>query len=118
MTATVEFVIERAENALQVANTALRVQPTAEMAAGVTSAGRPRADGATATLWFVAAHGTVRAVAVRTGLTDGQATVVEGAELEEGMQVIAAVVGGTASSGAAAPNPFQSQQRQGGPGRF
>jgi HlyD family secretion protein len=118
MTATVEFVIERAENALQVANTALRVQPTAEMAAGVPSAGRTRADAAAATLWFVAADGTVRAVAVRTGLTDGQATVVEGAELEEGMQVIAAVVGGTASSGAAAPNPFQSQQRQGGPGRF
>src|SRR5690606_12372496 len=124
MTATVEFVIDRAEDVLKVPNSALRFQPTAEMlaAAGGPSAGagtaptgtRARPDGGVA-LWYVDAAGRVSALPVRTGLTDGQSTVVEGEGLEEGMEVIAAVVGAGGPSGATAVNPFQAQQRQGGP---
>lgn len=123
MTATVEFVIERAEDVLKVPNTALRFQPTADMVgAARSSAERPArgaaaggARAAMATLWSMDREGRVAPVRVRTGLTDGQATVIEGEGIEEGMQVIAAVVGGAAGGGATAPNPFQSQQRQTGP---
>jgi HlyD family secretion protein len=140
MTATVEFVINRAEGVLKVPNTALRFQPTADMvaraeAASATGGVRPTTGSSQGTvpgaaagpssdrarsaasgmLWFVEEDGEVQAVRVRTGLTDGQATVVEGESVEEGMQVIAAVVGGAAGGGEAAPNPFQSQQRQAGP---
>jgi hypothetical protein len=58
--------------------------------------------------------GRLEVISVRTGITDGQSTVVEGEQLEEGMPVIAAVTTGTASS---SPSPFGGQQ-QPGPGRF
>jgi hypothetical protein len=54
---------------------------------------------------------------VRTGLTDGSRTVVDGADLKEGMQVIVgAPAAGAASTGSGAgSNPLQPQM---GPRRF
>ena len=74
-----------------------------------------------ATLWSVDSTGTLHAVRVHTGLTDGQKTEVTGNGLTEGMQVITSV-GAVATTGAspaqpAATSPFQAQGR-GGPRGF
>jgi hypothetical protein len=54
--------------------------------------------------------GGVNTTPVRTGITDGQFTEIQGPEIEEKMQIIAAV---TSSSGSTeANNPFQNPQTQ------
>ncbi|MEJ2216845.1 MAG: efflux RND transporter periplasmic adaptor subunit [Gemmatimonadota bacterium] len=61
-----------------------------------------------ALLWYVGSDGKVDAVPVKTGLTDGQYTVVTGPPaLKAGLQVIVAAVGGGAT---ATTNPFQQQR--------
>ena len=67
-------------------------------------------------LWFLDADGNVTARRIRTGITDGQMTQVEGAGIEEGLQVITGVQQSAAAQGAA--SPFQQpQQQRFGPGR-
>jgi HlyD family secretion protein len=67
-------------------------------------------------LWYVNDTGTLSTVRVRTGITDGKNTQVEGTGLREGMQVIVGVTQGDAAA-QQAPNPFGgNQQRQGGGG--
>lgn len=161
MTATVEFVIDRAVGELTVPNTALRFQATeamqeqvlangpaagrddrgpaeGEAPAGASASERPVAErgapGATddptasvpdasaaeseaAVLWYLDANGELAIAPIRTGLSDGRNTVIVAAppEVEEGLQVIAAVVSGD-SSPAASTNPFQSgNSAQSGP---
>jgi HlyD family secretion protein len=108
-------------------------QRTARRAAG--GAGRTRGTGQTrgigqargtagagarsnmAMLWHVGADGKVTATRVRTGLSDGQQTEIQGQGITAGMQVIAGVVSGDASPAATArpaSGPFQTQSR----GRF
>jgi len=189
MTATVRFVVARAENALKVPNSALRFQPTEAMreqlvaareastdASGLTMAagarpsdagaggtagaeargtergdggtgtearGTERGDGGTGTetrgtetgdagtgsgarnagapssyLYFLDREGKLAVSSVETGITDRQSTVVSAPELFEGMQVIAGVGSGGATSGTAsgASNPFQSQSGNRRPG--
>jgi HlyD family secretion protein len=82
----------------------------AGMGAGTGGRGGAGAgDGTRGALWYVDAGGQPAMVPVRIGLTDGQFTEISGPEIVAGMQVIAGVVGGSAT-GAAAPNPFQSTQ--------
>jgi len=69
-----------------------------------------------AMLWYVNAAGKLAVARVHTGLTDGQFTEVSGPDLKDGMQIIAAVTGGSLSSGAPA-NPFSGAQG-GGRGGF
>ncbi len=138
MTATLDIVLERAEDVLAVPNTALRFRATTEMQeAVVRSADTPRdrpataqsgsdrgaaaeperAEGSTAsTLWYIGDDGRLRVARVRTGLSDGAQTVVLDPpdDVRAGLQVIAAVT--TSSTEAAAENPFQSQQQTAGPG--
>jgi HlyD family secretion protein len=188
MTASVEFMVQTAENVLKVANAALRFRPTEEMLAQVDmpamngargaagdsggrragapadsaarGAGAPvdsaaraaarqaRAGGAAgagrqgagagvglgaganggamrraggggaanfAMLWTVDAAGNLAVIPVRTGISDGTTTEVQGPGIEEGTQVIAGLTltgeaGGTV-------NPFQGGGA-GGPGGF
>ena len=127
MTATVDFVIERAEGGLVVPNSALRFRPTEEMLAQIGGGARDSATAAPAgaraggrrmrggaggqqagTLWVLSESGRLDTLTVRTGLTDGQRTMIFGDQLEEGMEVIAAVTS-TETGGAA--SPFQSGQQ-------
>jgi HlyD family secretion protein len=69
-----------------------------------------------AMLWFLDEKGQLSMTPVRTGLTDGQRTVVESPRIREGMQVIIAVNTPAQSSGAA--SPFGGGGFGGPPGGF
>jgi HlyD family secretion protein len=146
MTATAKFLTGSANNALTVVNSALRYRPTAEMLAqaGVTpssasgrrdstqrrasgefagqfaagSQARTPGVGSRGALWYVGPDGKLKIVRVRTGLTDGQKTVVESDSLKAGMQVIIGTTGtsqaATATATSTSTNPLQPQGR--GPG--
>jgi HlyD family secretion protein len=95
--------------------------------AGGTGARTGTTRGATAgMIWYQDTDGTVKGIRIRTGITDGQKTVVTGEGITEGMQVIigAAVASATGASPAtpAASSPFQTQTQGGGgprgPGGF
>jgi HlyD family secretion protein len=140
MTATVQFVTANAENVLSVPNAALRLTPPAELLeqkpadstakrAAPDSATRARftagrAAGGTrpqaSRIWTVGTDGKLTPVRVRTGLTDGQKTQIEGQGVTEGMQIVTSV-SSTETASAAAPaagstNPFQPARPQGGAG--
>lgn len=148
MTATVDFLVRRAADVLKVSNAALRFRPTNEQRAkmgidttaavgravaaggpqrpagaaqgGARGARTPPADGArptVATLYYVK-DGKVATARVRTGISDGSQTEIQGAEVAEGLEVISGL---NQASGAQAgtTNPFQQQpQQQAGPGGF
>jgi HlyD family secretion protein len=141
MTATVEFVVARAQDVLKVPNAALRVRPTEAMQAQLTALRqegraegqrtgegnrwRSRGDGQRARGTKAQAQGMavvwisegkqVKPLRVRTGLTDGQETEIASTDLREGMQVVAGVLQPQAQGGS---SPFQQQQNRGpgGPG--
>jgi HlyD family secretion protein len=69
-----------------------------------------------ATLYYLDDAGLPTSMRVRKGITDGQYTQILGRNLEEGLQVIAAITAGSSSSGSTT-NPFQPQQQGGGRGR-
>ena len=108
MTATVQFLTGVAENVLVVPNAALRIRPTPAMLA------QARTDdqrAGSAILWTLDDKGTLEPVRVRTGLSDGRNTAVEGAKLAEGTKVVIGALdaGGTTSSDeSSSRNPFQS----------
>lgn len=144
MTATVKFETATADNAFLVPAAALRITATEQMKAeaGIKdSASRPgagagrgsfagaRSDTAAirqrvaaggsrpALLWTVDSTGKVKALHVRTGVSDGQKTVVEGKDLREGMTVIVGLSPEQAAEQAAAAssNPL-TPRRPGGRG--
>lgn len=147
MTATVDFVVSRAESVLTVPNAALRFKPTeamvaalqarrAKMAAeggrgagatgqgtagqgaaghgaagqgaGMHGGGAGFTGGAKPTLlWYQDEDGTIGARPVRVGVSDGTVTEITAPWLQEGLQVVAGVTGGTVA--ATSTNPFQTQ---------
>jgi HlyD family secretion protein len=138
LTANVQFEVARRTNVLFVTNNALRWSPTPQeiapefrrtpvatsgqsgVAADATSStgstgGGPQ--GRPGILWVTTANG-LRPLAVRTGLTDGRRTEVQGNGLLEGLKV---VVGGSQAAEATPvtdTNPFAPQlgRGQGGKG--
>jgi HlyD family secretion protein len=147
MTATVRFLTGSADDVLTVPNAALRFRPAAgsgqragggetrtaadsarwraRLAAAGDSgrANSSRTRGGTGTLWTVDATGKLKAIRVRTGLSDGQRTEVQGRELKEGTQVIVgstSAQSATQNTQASSPFPPQGGIRRGssGPGGF
>jgi HlyD family secretion protein len=140
MTATVDFLTGSENDVLMLPNAALRFRATEEMiaearerrqAAGSRSPDSVRVRGTTgaqsagagaptaaprstnvATLWYLHESGELATMRVRTGMTDGQKTEVQGRSLTERMRVI---VGVSQGAEAAAASPFQSQQGSGPP---
>jgi len=82
MTATLDFILERNENVLLVPNAALRFEPPADPQV-VQHSSSPRI--------FTLNAGRLQPIAVETGSTDGQYTVVSGSGLEEGMDVVTGI---------------------------
>jgi hypothetical protein len=95
---------------------------TAQVAAGGGAAGDAgQARGATQ-LWYFDQDGALRVTRVRTGLSNGTVTQIEGDDVREGMRVIAAVTTGSGSGSSSrtsttSGSPFTSPQQQGGPPR-
>jgi HlyD family secretion protein len=126
---------------LRVANTALRFRPTAELfaalgqpepepvatsgapvtatrAAGTTGARRSAnaGNGGFARVW-VLRSGTLQAVRVRTGVTDGALTAIVEGELKDGDPVVTAVTDqATASTATTTGSPLLPFGRRGGAG--
>ncbi len=142
MTATVDFVVSRADSVLTIPNAALRFKPTDAMLAAlqarrakmVAEGGRGAGAGGQGTggqgtggqgagmhgggagfpggakptlLWYQDEDGTVGARPVRVGVSDGTVTEITAPWLQEGLQVVAGVTGGTVT--ATSTNPFQTQ---------
>jgi len=149
MTATVQFLTGSANDVLTVPNAALRFRPSADQIAASSDSGarsavrgaRTAADSAqwrarraanggstraggsagVGTLWAADASGKLKAIRVRTGLSDGQRTQVEGRDLKEGTQVIVGSTSGAqGASQSQSTTPFQPQggvrRGPGGPG--
>jgi HlyD family secretion protein len=84
-----------------------------------------RTGASAGTLWTVDAKGNLAAVRVRTGLSDGSKTQVQGRDLKEGTQVIVGTSSGpqAATQSSQSTSPFQPQggatrRGPGGPGGF
>jgi HlyD family secretion protein len=117
MTATVQFLTGDAENVLIVPNAALRVKPTPAMLAQAKNASAlddgPNAG--SALLWTFDNGGMLKAVRVRTGLSDETNTEVAGQNLAAGTRIVIGVVdAGGATNDAAPRNPFESPRPGGG----
>ena len=81
-------------------------------ASGSTSGARSGARSASiGALWTVDANGKLSAVRVRTGLSDGSKTEVQGRDLKEGTQVIVGTSSGaqSATQSSQSTSPFQPQ---------
>ncbi|HEX8848244.1 MAG TPA: efflux RND transporter periplasmic adaptor subunit [Gemmatimonadaceae bacterium] len=110
MTATVHFLTGHADDVLVVPNAALRVRPTPEMLARLrqTTDASAAPDASSAIIWTLDANGAPAPVRVRTGLSDGRVTQVEGINLVAGAQVVIGVLDPGSSDPAASKNPFQA----------
>jgi HlyD family secretion protein len=75
----------------------------------------------TATLYYLDKDGNVTTTMVRTGISDGTSTQVEGRNIEAGMKVIAGISSGTetaqTSTARTTTSPFSGGQQQRGGGR-
>jgi HlyD family secretion protein len=140
MTASLDFLVQSADDVLKVSNAALRFTPPASMLAerpqstgtaggeGRTARrrgnsgggeGRPaRAEGQSSfgRLFYLDDAGALKVARVRTGISDRSMTEIQGGEIRPGMKVIAGVTTSGATDAEAA-NPFgnrqQGQQRRG-----
>jgi HlyD family secretion protein len=110
MTATVRFVVARADGVLRVPNAALRIVPSERMRAElqVPNGGTPR-------LFYLDTQGRLAVAKVRPGLSDGQLTEVEGPALAEGLRVVAGLNDSAPVAGVANPLQGSGRQQQGGP---
>jgi HlyD family secretion protein len=126
MTARVNFLTKSANNVLKVANGALRFRPatTATATATATTATSAPKSGASrgqrsqqgGTLYTLDAKGQLQPIRVRTGVTDGTMTEVQGKDVVEGMKVVAGMALSTTQSAqtqtSASSTPFQSGSQQ------
>ncbi len=103
LTANIQFQLQKMNNVLQAPNAALRWSPPAKEGAGeggMKKGGLERGNKGPAStqvpdngkgkgiLWVVDEDQELRQIEVQTGFSDGASTVVEGADLREGMQVV------------------------------
>ena len=113
MTASVDFLVNSADDVLTVPNAALRFAPESS-----TPPSRRRSTGSR-TIYSIDEKGQPKAIAVKTGITDGTRTEVSGEGLTEEMKIITGVVQTSADGAAgAAPLGGQQQQQRRGPGGF
>ena len=138
MTATVDFLVETASDVFYVANASLRYRPdqdviqaaferlqaarTAEQGDGDgTARPGPGAGGGNAQaedrgmLWTVNSAGELDVIPVRTGISDGVNTAIDGRNLEAGLQVVAGVSSSAAATSTTS-SPFQQQNESRRPG--
>ncbi len=148
MTARVDFLVQSVSGVLKVPNAALRYKPSEDVltrlapsaTASPSPGGSPRtargpggtggardqraasAEGrAFGSLYAIGPDGRLQTLRVRTGLSDGSATEIEGRGVTEGLKVIAGAVTAQASTASQTANPLAGTQSPrgrppGGPG--
>lgn len=143
MTASLDFLVQSADDVMKVSNAALRFTPPASMmperpqatgtAGGEARAQRRRGAGGGGSgrgtpgdgqasfgrLFYLDDAGAMKVARVRTGISDRSMTEIQGSAIKPGMKVIAGVTTPGAAATEAA-NPFGNRQQQGpqrrGPG--
>lgn len=143
MTARVDFLVKSAESVLKAPNAALRYKPSddvlarfgtapasgnTETTAAATASASPRAgasgtrarrsDGGASgvgegTLYTLDAKEKLQIMRVRTGISDGVFTEVQGQNVTEGMKVIDGIVSASQKPAAATANPMSGGQQTG-----
>ncbi|MDO9041587.1 MAG: efflux RND transporter periplasmic adaptor subunit [Desulfocapsaceae bacterium] len=129
LTANIQFQLQQLDNVLQAPNAALRWSPPAKEGAGeggMKKGGMERGSKGPASaqvpvngkgngiLWVVDENQKPRQVEVQTGASDGINTVVEGADLREGMPVVIGVRLPNSGSGKdEGANPFTPKMGRG-----
>jgi HlyD family secretion protein len=143
MTARVDFLVKSAESVLKAPNAALRYKPSddvlarfgtapasgitgtptaatapASPRAGASGTRASRSDGGASgvgegTLYMLDAKGKLQIVRVRTGISDGAFTEVQGQNLTEGMKIIDGIVSASQKPAAAPANPLSGGQQPG-----
>jgi len=112
---------------LKVPNAALRFRPATTAAAtpaATTTPQQPQQRGSRqggtrmGTLYYLDTQGKLATLRVRTGITDGTTTEVEGTNVKEGMRVIAGTAVQTAETTSATPFQGNQQQQRGPRGGF
>jgi HlyD family secretion protein len=137
MTARVDFLVKSAGNVLKVPNAALRYKPSDEVLAhfGTPPASgdaqtlpaartRGSADGSVAhkgqggapgggngTLYSLDAKGTLQVARVRTGISDGLFTELQGQNVTEGMKVIDGIASASSQPPTSTANPMGGAQQ-------
>ena len=123
MTANVTIEVASRPDVLRVPNTALRFRPSAEALAALNAKGTDIARSTSGDRLWTYANGTLTAVTVRLGLTDGINTELVDAPLQTGAEVVTAVTtsattGTTRTTTSSAKNPLMGGQPAGPrPGR-
>lgn len=90
MTATVDFIVERVEDALLVPNAALRFRPAVDVAATDRRL-VDKKQKAGSRLFTLTSDGRLQRQSVSVGSSDGQMSVVTGGELQEGARVVTGI---------------------------
>jgi len=91
MTATVDFVVEAAPDALLVPNAALRFRPAVSTAATAEQHSEKPKEQRADRVFIPSDEGRLRRVPVTIGSSDGQVTIVISSELQEGELVVTGV---------------------------
>jgi HlyD family secretion protein len=107
MTANVTILTARMDDALKVANSAVRFRPSAQVLA---KAGLQPAQAGKQQL-FVLAGGKLKSVPVTFGLSDGKSTTMTATDLKAGDLVVVRATVGTSSSSSAAPGGSTASPR-------
>jgi HlyD family secretion protein len=135
LTANVQFEMNRRNGVLMAPNSALRWTPTLEQVApdardafaaasagrrdkgksGAAAVGNGRETGTRSTVWVLDGD-RVRPIPVKTGLTDGSMTEVEGPNLAAGMEIVVGVQPAGTAAAQETRNPFAPSFRPRGPG--
>jgi HlyD family secretion protein len=152
MTARADFLTKSATDILEVSNAALRFKPTEEQFAELGAQKHPKAQTTTATqtatsmqagggarsrganggqrqgngatIYYLDANGKLASTHVRTGISDGTFTQIEGRNITAGMKLISGTASATTTQSAqtSGASPFGSsssqQQRGSRPGGF
>jgi HlyD family secretion protein len=118
MTANVNIVVDRRENALRIPNAALRFHPVEAQAKrtaggpGALGARMRRKDAAMQTVYVLDENGKPAPVSVKPGITDGVYTEMVSGGLKQGEEVITGLAsGGAATQGARGGSPFPMGMR-------
>ncbi len=110
MTATVKIIIRKIEHSLKVPNAALRFKPALSeleskaALAGIEQESEAWSGGPLVLIWVLRADGTLHAVPVQLGMTDGISTQIVSGAIKEGDTIVTGIESGSKSATTSSSN--------------